>query len=385
MARRDTPTQRTDRQVSWLISLGGVALVVGHALRTASRDDGYALWWNVLGGLLVLLVVTFAVAGPVLPFRALRLGWITAPVASALLLLTSFAAHEDPAAAGALPWVWSFEAALVSYLVLVLRPALATVATVASALLPALSALLVVGHVPGAVATATPIHVANIVYVAIFTGIRGRLNRLRAAETRALDEEARRARALVEAAEHERVARLVHDEVLSVLTAAMAFRGAPPPALRAEAGRALAMLTGAADPAGTALPDDPVDTAVAAAVLRERLGRIDPDCPLRADVTPGRVPGAAVEVVGAAAAEALRNSVRHAGRAARAVDIRVAPDILEVAVRDAGPGFDPATVPTGALGLEGSIKRRMAGLAGGSAEVETSPGAGTRVRLTWRT
>ena len=32
----------------------------------------------------------------------------------------------------------------------------------------------------------TPIHAANVIYIAIFSGIRGRLNRLREAEARAL-------------------------------------------------------------------------------------------------------------------------------------------------------------------------------------------------------
>ena len=41
----------------------------------------------------------------------------------------------------------------------------------------------------------TPIHAANVIYIAIFSGIRGRLNRLREAEAQALAAEAVRARA----------------------------------------------------------------------------------------------------------------------------------------------------------------------------------------------
>ncbi|HQD22490.1 MAG TPA: hypothetical protein PKY27_09565, partial [Arachnia sp.] len=85
----------------------------------------------------------------------------------------------------------------------------------------------------------TPIHAANVIYIAIFSGIRGRLNRLREAEARALAAEAARARAEASARGKEQVARLIHDEVLSVLAAAAQFRGAPPEALRGGAGTAL--------------------------------------------------------------------------------------------------------------------------------------------------
>ncbi len=71
----------------------------------------------------------------------------------------------------------------------------------------------------------TPIHAANVIYIAIFSGIRGRLNRLREAEAHALAAEAARARAEASARGKEQVARLIHDEVLSVLAAAARFRG----------------------------------------------------------------------------------------------------------------------------------------------------------------
>ena len=380
MARLETPAERTDRQVSWLISVGGVALVIGQAVPAASRDDDYALWWNVLGGLLLLLLMVFAAAGLVLPVRVLRVGWIVAPATSAFLLVTSFAVQQGPVT-DTLPWVWAFEAAMVSYLVLLVRPGVAAALTVVSALLPALSAALFLGHIPANVATATPVHVANLIYIAIFAGIRTRLNRLRAAEARALDEEARRVRAAVEAEHHDQLARLVHDEVLSVLNAAMAFRGTPPAPLRAEASQALAMLEEPSAPTETHL----IGTAEAAQILDQRLRRIDPGCQVRIETVSGQSPRVAVEVIGASAAEALRNSVRHANTAARQALIQVAPDIIEVEVRDSGPGFDPARIPDGALGLSESIQGRMNSLPGGSAAVETSPSTGTQVRLTWRT
>jgi len=51
-----------------------------------------------------------------------------------------------------------------------------------------------------------------------------------------------------------------------------------------------------------------------------------------------------------------------------------------VEVRDTGGGFDPATTP--GFGLSESIVARM-GQVGGQAQIESSPGMGTTVRLAW--
>ena len=87
-----------------------------------------------------------------------------------------------------------------------------------------------------------------------------------------------------------------------------------------------------------------------------------------------------------AAAEALRNSVRHAGPgAARQLAVRVRPGDIEVVVRDDGRGFDPAAVPAERLGLRQSVVARMSDLAGGDVRVLAAPGSGAEVVLTWRT
>jgi PAS domain S-box-containing protein len=78
--------------------------------------------------------------------------------------------------------------------------------------------------------------------------------------------------------------------------------------------------------------------------------------------------------------EALWNTVKHA-RAQR-IDVRLAGDgdsvILEIA--DDGVGFDPTKSFPGHLGLV-SMRERAAGV-GGSLEVESAPGSGTRVVVT---
>jgi signal transduction histidine kinase len=80
--------------------------------------------------------------------------------------------------------------------------------------------------------------------------------------------------------------------------------------------------------------------------------------------------------------ESLRNVVAHAG--ARRVDVRLATvnGHLELRVEDDGVGFvppSPSAAPNGHLGIRllGDLARE----AGGSLEIDSAPGAGTRVVL----
>ena len=135
----------------------------------------------------------------------------------------------------------------------------------------------------------TPIHAANVIYIAIFSGIRGRLNRLREAEARARAEASARGK--------EQVARLIHDEVLSVLAAAAQFRGAPPEALRGGAGTALRLFhRPVVDQNPESLPTD-----LAADWLVGVSRRFDADVAIDVTAVPGEVPRGVVETVGAAA------------------------------------------------------------------------------------
>ncbi len=172
---------RTDRQVSRLISLGGAALIVGQAIPMVQEARDFAWWWNAAGVVLMLQILVFAALGGVLPRRALRAAWVAAPVVNAALLFSAYAAHTGPLPTNTLPWPWAFEAAVVSYLVLTVPPRVAAACTVGSALLPLLSAAVFLGEIPPAVLVDTPIHAANVIYIALFSGIRGRLNRLREA------------------------------------------------------------------------------------------------------------------------------------------------------------------------------------------------------------
>jgi signal transduction histidine kinase len=83
--------------------------------------------------------------------------------------------------------------------------------------------------------------------------------------------------------------------------------------------------------------------------------------------------------------EAVQNVARHSGAETVLIQIEPGTQALHIEIEDDGRGFDPASVaspaPSGrGLGLLG-MRERLA-LLGGSAEVSSSPGAGTRVVLT---
>jgi signal transduction histidine kinase/phage shock protein PspC (stress-responsive transcriptional regulator) len=82
----------------------------------------------------------------------------------------------------------------------------------------------------------------------------------------------------------------------------------------------------------------------------------------------------------AATREALTNAAKHAGTARVDVYAEVCDETVEVFVRDRGRGFDPDAVPDDRLGVRRSIIDRMA-RHGGAAEVRSTPGEGTEVRL----
>ena len=88
--------------------------------------------------------------------------------------------------------------------------------------------------------------------------------------------------------------------------------------------------------------------------------------------------------------EALANVISHAGTAEAWVDVSpaapggdvAAPGGVRVTVRDAGVGFDPASVDPARLGLRRSITERISDW-GGRASIRSAPGEGTAVSLCW--
>lgn len=88
----------------------------------------------------------------------------------------------------------------------------------------------------------------------------------------------------------------------------------------------------------------------------------------------------AVAPVVRAAGEAITNAAKHAGIDRVDVYAEVTSSAVTVFVRDRGVGFDPTSIPDDRYGVRQSIHDRMA-RHGGTAEIRSSPGEGTEVRL----
>ena len=89
-------------------------------------------------------------------------------------------------------------------------------------------------------------------------------------------------------------------------------------------------------------------------------------------------PAAAKEALYRIGQEALHNAVKHARAGRVTVRLGPAPGGLELEVADDGDGFDPGGEFPGHLGLR-SMRERAAS-AGGTIEVDSAPGRGTRIR-----
>ena len=81
-----------------------------------------------------------------------------------------------------------------------------------------------------------------------------------------------------------------------------------------------------------------------------------------------------------ATGEALTNAAKHAGVDRIDVYAEVTDVAVSVFVRDRGVGFDPETIPDDRFGVRQSIHDRMT-RHGGQAEIRSTPGEGTEVRL----
>lgn len=119
--------------------------------------------------------------------------------------------------------------------------------------------------------------------------------------------------------------------------------------------------------------------------LVPRLDHVVRHGPVPADLAaagPVPLPAATAVAICDSVREALHNVARHAGVDRARVLVEHLGGRVVVEVADHGQGFDTALVPAHRRGIALSIVDRMA-TAGGRAEVTSSPGRGTRVRLEW--
>lgn len=217
---------------------------------------------------------------------------------------------------------------------------------------------------------ALAIAVAVLACLPVATAAGERLQRsaeeLARAERRAADEEGR-------LSAHREAQAILHDDVLAALRMVASPEVARADAEAAARGAWEALVS-------TAEPEEETrDLLVALRTLRV------PGLTLAftaiSDVERAMLPTDVVRAIRRAAGEALRNVVRHAGVREASIEVHVRGGAVSVAVEDEGRGFE-VTHGGGSFGLRQSVLLRLTGV-GGHAAVESTPGSGTRVLLTW--
>lgn len=222
-----------------------------------------------------------------------------------------------------------------------------------------------------------------MILMAAATGVIGAADRLDAASRQARSQAARTAASRTREREETRINAMVHDDIMSVLLTAA--RDKPPPSLADQARVAINAIEHLETRDATSRE---YTVAEVVRTLVEIVGRIAPTTDVSV-VTEAElaIPAEAVTALNDAIAEALRNSVRHAGVSSeevpRSVEIASSSHGLTVAVRDRGRGFNIRSVASRRLGIRLSIIERMALVPGGKAEVHSRPGLGTDVILRW--
>ena len=190
--------------------------------------------------------------------------------------------------------------------------------------------------------------------------------------------------------ERRRIARTLHDECGQELTAVrlrlatLAIAGAEFPAIAplvadvdaalAQAARAMRALVGGLRP-------PLLDDLGLMAAIRNLARRVESQSGVAVDVTvAGEVEGLPDETSLAlyrVLQEALTNVQRYAKATEVSVELRADANSVRLAVLDNGRGFDPSRVERGSFGLIGMRERALE--LGGSALIDSRPGAGTRV------
>ncbi|MFL1599736.1 ATP-binding protein [Gordonia amicalis] len=349
-----------------------------------ARADLAAAWWTPVSLVLVVLPATLLVASTFLTVpRALltlvcacALGYLVAT----LLWFPAWLGEPDEEARWAV-WLFQFPSVSSFGLVVMLRTGMAVTNLVVATFAV---------HVANQIARYGELRPAELLSVPLSAALAGVFLAVAVSavrNVRALDERhpavlamtARAAANAAQEAERSRFDALIHDHVIATLLAVR--RGPPDPRLAAQAVSALAELDRSTVPPSeftAATFSSRTEDAVVAMSDRASCTHVIAS---PAASYPAQVVADMVDCV----AEATRNWMRHGGAGSRCeVAAEFRDGFARVSVADNGVGFDPALVDPRRFGIAVGIRARMAGLPGGSAEIDSAPGEGTVVTVEWR-
>lgn len=375
-----------ERRISLVAAICGLLLLALQASEAVGQTARTSTWWTTGALALVCLGVVLVPMSLWAPASMLRQAWIGYALAQLVLGATWSIALvdggdlDDVVAIG--PWTWALEPFAIALAALAWRPVAAFAYAFTSPLAVLLTVHLSVGVSVG-LGQAFVLHLGNAAFAVVVMAVRAQTSAFWEGEALAAEQARELSNALAWARERARVSAVVHDEVLATLQAATRTTGAPSVELRGQATRALAALE-------TGVPRSSAESVPSTVLVRQLH---DLATAARAEFTTGarvtiEAPSDVVDHLIAAAGEALRNSARHArpvraGSVSRAVEACVLEDAITVTISDDGSGFAANEIGQTRLGVRGSITGRMASVPGGRARVESAPGEGTVVTLTW--
>lgn len=378
-----TSEERVVRTVGLLFGVGG-AIFALLTLPTIldQLQAGPPVW--TIGALVgtVALPISLGVTAPFASVRVIRAIGVFVAMGNLLTLATVPLVMGPGSTAAESPWPLQLTALGTTGAALALPASLVTVDVILT------GALVTLDRWHTAAASLGLLPVQDGLYAALFAAIFAGLAIGALRSARSVDRVAVAAIQAVRSARDERVHAdervrvngLVHDHVLTTLLVA-ARSPLPTESGAADAADALVRLRRItlADPV-----HDAVTTGELLDRLRALLTTVAPDAGFSIDG--GRstdLPPMVADAVVGATGEALRNTRKHAGAAAR-VEVHVTLDeaCVEVVVVDDGAGFVRGDVPPNRLGIAASIESRMHGV-GGAAEVRSARGRGTAVRIWW--
>ena len=377
---------------STALALGFAAVVFGALALPAIQNQipAMAVWWSALALALVFgLPLAMAVVAPWSSARAIRRWAATIAVAQLAVFITWVPFMTDPAlpTAASQPWVfgvtpigsicaamaWSVRG-LWAYL-----PAMGLLVLADRALTSPQPLAVVLDDALYAVMMSAVF--ASLVAVSISRGIE-----LDIAAANAREAAAAEAMHLAEHRQRSRVNALLHDQVLVTLLVAGQASALLRGAAAAQAKKTLSQIE-EYDSDQRVMQD--LEAKDLAWQLQAVATETDPGAEFSYEIAPdaGVVDAEAARALAEGLSEALRNVLRHAAvpgaELHRAVHVTVMASGARVDILDDGRGFDPAAVDSTRLGLAVSIRARMATLPGGSSEVVSVPGRGTRIALEW--
>jgi signal transduction histidine kinase len=373
--------------VGGLIGVGGLAFSMTVVHLPATHRGDIAPWWAVSAVVLAGGLTVLAALGPLsrVPATVVRttagawaLAFLAVTASVPVLMPVDFAHPGDQTT-----WLTGFVGAALTAAALAWRPPVTVGYLLLTCTLLGVARWWDTGREHALVAAQDGVYAATsgLILVSVVWIMLRTARLVDAAAAADAAQAAAEARTASRAAERARLAAVVHDGVLAALLAGSAGT-VPPDAVALEARRALDDLDELRQPAAAS---GQIEAQELVLRLQVRAAVVGAGAALKGDVRPAQVPEAVAVKLVAAAAEALRNSVRHAGAgASRTVAVSVHPGWAEIRVHDDGAGFDPDAVPAARLGVRGSILGRMSRLPGGYARVRSAPGAGTEVVVGWR-